>query len=318
VDSQNGVRTTFLQFERPCHRRQILVVYVRYFLNSTDFSAVNFTSLYSVKLMNDAEDVRTYSLTDKSITLTANGTRFMQLLRVSNVEFDTLTLKIECRDLDRLSPTVVALASIKPDVRAIRRSDCHLVFMIGSCVALVSLLLQWKSRLRKARAALWILFLGIVAHQSVTDFGFPQYVAAVEVVAAHVQRGCVRAVFGSISRGSLPLLLLVAVELFVGVWLDVAWLNRSASAAGALVGWVALLLGQVAVVRGRVATVAVLGMAVEEVVAMYECRAADPGMWVMALLLVPDLCAWCYAGLTLDFEEPGDVEELFGPACRYS
>ena len=210
------------------------------------------------------------------------------------------------------------MASIRRDVRAIRRSDCHFVFMIGGGVALVSLLLQWKSRLRKAQAALWMLFLGIVAHQSVTDFGFPQYIAVVEVVAAHVQRGCIKAVFGCVSQGSMAFLLLVGVELFVGVLLDVAWLSRSANATGALVGWVALLLGQAAVVHGRVAAVAVLGMALAEVVAMYECRAGEPGMWVMALLLVPDLCAWCYAGLVLDFDEPGDVEGLFGPKRRYS
>jgi hypothetical protein len=318
VDSPKGVRTTFVQFERPCQRRQISVIYVRYVLNSTTFSAINFTSLYSVKLMNDAEEVRTYSLTDKSITLTANSTRFVRLLRISNVEFDTLTLKIESHNLGPSSPTVVAVLSIRPDVRAIRRSDCHLVFMIGSGVALVSLLLWWKTRLRKARAALCMLFLGILAHQSVTDFGFPQYIAVVEVVAAHVHRGCVRATFGSISQRSVAFLLLVAVELFVGVWLDVTWLNKGANTTGVLVGWVALLVGQVAVVHGRVAVLGVLGMAVGEVVAMYECRTGNPGIWVMALLVVPDLCAWCYAGLALDFDELVDVEGLFGSTHRYN
>jgi hypothetical protein len=190
--------------------------------------------------------------------------------------------------------------------------------MIGSGVALVSLLLWWKTRLHKVRAALWMLFFGILAHQSVTDFGFPQYIAVVEVVAVHVHRACVRAAFGSISQGSVAFPLLVAVQMFVGVWLDVTWLNKGANTTGALVGWVALLVGHVAVVHGRVAVVAVLGMAVGEVVAMYECRAGDPGIWVMALLPVPDLCAWCYAGLALDFDEPGDVEGLFDPTHRYN
>jgi hypothetical protein len=285
-------------------------VFVRYFLNLTNsstFHPLNFSSVYSVTLMNEANSIKTYSLTDRAVPLTHNGTRFVKLLRISKIEFDTLTVKIECHNLGHSYPTAEVFLSVESDLFAIRKADSHLIFMSGSILVLAAFLVQWKSKLRKARSVIVMLIFSIVAHQSITDFGYPQYLPLIEIIGGHLHRTFVRYVFANWATPSPIFAALFGIELCYGTTIDIL-----GNSDPALIGpWVALLIGEWMIVLLKKGYSAVLCLTVCEGLAIYEFRANNPANWLVLPTVLPDLFAYCYAGLSLDFDERMDVEEFF-------
>jgi hypothetical protein len=319
VDSPSGARVTFVQFERLVQKDQISVVFVRYVLNATNetlFKPLNFSSTYLLTLMNEAENVRTYSIVDRSIPLGHNGTKFVRVLKISEIEFDTLTLKIECKNLHGYFPIAEVFLSVKSDLFVMRKNDSHLILMIGSLLTLVSFLVQWKTRLRKARATIVLLLLSIVAHNSVTDFGFPQVMPFVVAIAWRLERSLVRLAFASVVGFSPTFIGLVVVDFLCGVATDVYFVYRESTELWQFAIVPTVLIGEVFIFkkscrRLRLSFWSVLALSLNEAWLQYVLGLSVPGNLSIMPVMIPELFVWGYAGLALDFEDPSDFEKLW-------
>jgi hypothetical protein len=239
----------------------------------------------------------------------------MRLLKISETEFDTLTLKIECRNLGGYYPIAEVFLSVKSDLFAMRKKDCHLIFMICSIITFISFLFQWKTRLKKARTSILLLLLSIVAHESITDFGFPQILPVLITSASRLQRSLIRVFFAHTFELSPAFLGLSIIEFVIGISIDLLFLFQPSTP-----GWsgnmvlmfvfVEVMLFTSSCRRARLAFWSVFALSLNEAWLLYANRANEPANWFVLPMVLPELFVWGYVGLHLDFQDPTEFERI--------
>jgi len=68
--------------------------------------------------------------------------------------------------------------------------------------------------------------------------------------------------------------------------------------------------------KGAFGFAGVLCVIISEFFSMYEFRAANAQSWLILPATLPDLCALCYVGLKLDFDDIGEIETVL--SARYA
>jgi hypothetical protein len=281
---------------------------VKYRLNLSKirtFQPVNFSCVYSARLVNEARELRTYSIVEKQIPLTAHGTKYIRILKISNVEYDTLILKVECQGLRHYHPLFDVHLVVKSDLFAIRKWYCHVIFLVGSVIVFGSFLIWWNHPLQKVRSILVMLLLVIISHQCLTDFGFPTYFPIVEIVVSHLERCFVKLAFVNATSSFSGLMVLGIIQFLLGSQLDIEFQEADANTRHWLILFVVVVLVQLVDLgltsshfhRGILCFVL---LSMNDLLALYEFRVDEPANWFVIPIVLPDLFVYYFAGLMLD------------------
>lgn len=323
VDS-NGDRGTFVQFDGIDELNKVVVVYARYLLNATprSFKPFNFSAKYELTLKHAAEDMRVLHLRDKSVEMRANGTKFVKLVTIRDVDYDEVNIRITCHGLKNYLPKAQVDLFVMEDRFAARKKLCHAIFFTGSLIVLVIFLFRWYLPLSRAKIVLLLLLLSLISHHFWVNYGYPEVVEQVEVVTGCIFACITKMCYVSWGYFSSVVFALLLIELVVSARMDLSYLLHHADTPGSVELYVAVCIFQIGCIcilysrarncrqmDGDTGFYGYLALTVNKLIVTIIYREKEPRSWFVLPLVASDLFVWVYAALTLDLGDPSRIDQ---------
>ena len=321
----NGERATFLQFDGIDEMNKVVMIYARYSLHrpALRLQKFNFSVQYEVTLKKSAENMRALHLYDRAIEMAPNGTKFSKVSTLRGIQYDEIDLKVVCYGLRHYFPKVEIEVFVMEDRFATRKKLCHSLFFAGSAIVLIVFLVLWNMPLSYSKASLVLLILSLASHFFWIEYRTPEWVQRVEIMTGYGARCLTKMCYVSWGYLGMPGFLLFALEMLLGVRMDVSYLTNCFDLPGLVEMYVAVCLFQVVFIsimysrardhkllEGDTGFYVYLVLTVNELVMTISYRQKEPGSWFVLPNVMSDLFVWIYVGLTLDLTDPSRINEI--------